>query len=185
MNLNAGEAFFITPQYSQGVKIRIPYVDLGAYPAEPDILQSMHPIYEAWDAKTIFCPTRTETEESIDFREILGETSPKTEPSAESNEPPQKPVEPAPTPPFFNTADPAAISDYLAMLRSIKAHPEFGVSDHYRALSFSGGRGTRIKSKLLELGWVTTESVVSPKGGRPTNILKLTETGRGALNESV
>ncbi len=177
INMPVGTAWVVSPACRQPVKIRIPFCDLGNYPREADIASRMNPVWTSWDTRTVFAPEKSETEDAIDFRELLGETA--SSPVAPVEAEMTKPVEP----PVQQPNDPAILSEYFAMLRSIMAHPDFGVTDHYRALGFSGGRGTRIKSKMLELGWVTTESMISPKGGRPTNVLKLTEIGKALIDE--
>ena len=185
LDLELGQAWISTPSIREPIKIALPLNELGDYASQSEINRRMMPIWQSWDDQAIFSPRKTEENTAIDFREILGEVPPQTASPAESAEPPEETSGATATPPFFNPGDPAAISDYLAMLRSILAHPDFGLTDHYTALGFSGGRGTRIKSKLLELGWATAESAPAPKGGRPLTILKVSDIGRGVLNDEI
>jgi len=183
INMPVGTAWIVSPQCRQPVKIKIQYNDLGDYPSEADIYRRMKPLRDSWDSRTIFAPTKSEAEATIDFRELLGEKASDTEPSAESTETTQ--TEPNHEPKSFirKPTDPVIISEYLAILRSCEAHPKFGATAHYKSMGWSMGRGNRVKARLVELGWVETASVISPKGGRPKITLQLTETGRGVLDE--
>jgi hypothetical protein len=183
MNLEAGTAFALTPDCHQPVKIKVPLLDLGIYPSESEIARQMEPVWTAWDERTVFSPAKNDSATHIDFRELLGETTPGLEPAAEATETTQTEPTQASKPFVRKPTDPVIISEYLALLRSCEANPGFGVTRHYKGLGWSMGRGTRVKEKLMALGWVEVESVIAPKGGRPTNILKLTETGRGVLDE--
>lgn len=75
------------------------------------------------------------------------------------------------------------IGEYFELLRSCEQHSEYGVSTHYKSLGWSAGRGTRVRNKLVKLNWIEINRVVSPKGGRPREILSLTEEGKRSLHE--
>jgi len=175
MNLEPGVAFALTPDCHQPVKVKIPFVDLGDYPSYTDISRRMKPIWTAWDQNTVFSPARNQNIAHIDFHDLLDESNSET--TVEPIDPPK------PTSEIRKPQDPVIISEYLAMLRSCEAHPDFGATTHYKSLGWSMGRGNRVKAQLVELGWVETASVISPKGGRPKITLQLTETGRGVLDE--
>ena len=186
ITLEVGMAWVRSPQCLHPVKIKIPFSDLGDYPRESEITRQMQPIWQAWDAHTIFSPTKTEAEETLNFQDILGETgsseSDKPTPSAESEDdsaaapsPASKPTVPAPE--NINI-----LADYYSLLRSCVANPTFGVTTHYRVLGWGSAKGDRIKTKLLELNWVEDTCIRSPKGGRPKKCLKLTIEGKGVFN---
>lgn len=178
INLDVGTAWVVSPSCRQPVKIRIPFHDLGDYPAENEIARRMQPVWNTWNARTVFSPAKTDAGAHIDFRELLGETMP----TADASETRIKPV-PENEPTVRQPNDPEILSEYFAMLRSCEAHPEFGASAHYKSLGWSGGRGNRVKNRLVELGWIQTVRIVSPKGGRPKETLHLTEKGKGVLDE--
>ena len=183
MNLEAGTAFALTPDCHQPVKIKVPFLDLGIYPSEPEIARQMEPVWTAWDERTVFAPAKNNSATHIDFRELLGETAPDPEPAAEATKTTQTEPNQEPKPYIRKPSDPVIISEYLAMLRSCEAHPNFGATTHYKSLGWSMGRGNRVKARLVELGWVEAVSIIPPKGGRPKVTLQLTETGRGVLDE--
>lgn len=184
INMPVGTAWVVSPQCQQPVKIKVPFLDLGDYPSETEIAQRMAPLWTQWDNETVFAPTKTEKEVAIDFRELLGEKS--AELSSTGN--PSKAVETEPVQPtqpsVQKPSDPQILSEYFALLRSCKAQPDFGASAHYKSLGWSGGRGNRVKSKILELEWIEVARVASPKGGRPKETLQITEKGKEVLNES-
>ena len=182
MNLETGTAWVIAPHCRTAVKIKVPFVDLGEYPSEAAITRQMAPVWTEWDNQTVFSPTRPKADAVLDFRKILGETQtpestePQTSDEADnmdemSRGPVTQPNRPVPD-------DPAILSEYFAMLRSCEAHPDFGAAAHYKVLGWSGGRGNRVKNRLIELGWIEAVRIASPQGGRPKETLQLTETGR-------
>jgi hypothetical protein len=178
INMEVGTAWIVSPACRQPVKIRIPFCDLGDYPSESDIASRMGPVWDSWDARTVFAPEKSEAEDAIDFRELLGEAS--SSPVAPVEAEMTKPVEP----PVQQPNDPAILSEYFAMLRSCEAHPDFGAATHYKVLGWSGGRGNRVKNRLIELGWIEAVRMASPQGGRPKETLQLTEKGKGIAHES-
>jgi hypothetical protein len=183
MNLETGMAYVSMPN-SEPIKIRVPFVDLGDYPSEADIRKRMAPLWAQWDNETVFAPTKVKEEATIDFREILGEKPSDIESTEELAEPASsKPVETTPST-AHKPSDPLILSEYFELLRSCKAHPVYGASSHYQALGWSGGRGNRVKNKLLELGWIEAVRISSPKGGRPKETLCLLPAGWEVLNES-
>jgi hypothetical protein len=153
----------------------------------------MKPLWEKWDANTVFAPAKTNQDTVINFREILGEVDSQkpifktdlekseyitkesiSEPerqcpviSSRSKMPPVSPI----------------LEEYFVLLRSCKLHPDFAATSHYKALGLSARRGNRIKAKVVELGWVNPVRIASSKAGRPKETLHLTEKGEGVLNE--
>ena len=179
INMPVGTAWIISPWCREPVKIRIPFRDLGHYPSEVEIVQRMKPLWDSWNAQTIFAPTKATTDEKIDFRTILGETQTDTDVTPDTPEPAHtethlNEITPAP-------AEPEVVGEYFALLRSIESNPQFGTSAHYKALGFSGGVGNRIKTRLLDLGLIETVRIPSPKGGRPRETLKLTPKSKDML----
>jgi hypothetical protein len=59
--------------------------------------------------------------------------------------------------------------------------PESSVSEHFDLSGYSRGRGMRIKTLLLREGLVVSGTQRSERGGRPREILSLTEKGREFL----
>ncbi len=177
INMEVGTAWVVSPACRQPVKIQIPFCDLGDYPTEAGIACRMSPVWTSWDTRTVFAPEKSEAEGAIDFRELLGETAScaAIPVETEATDPVTSPVQ--------QPNDPAILSEYFAMLRSCEAHPDFGAATHYKTLGWSGGRGNRVKTRLIELGWIEAVRLVSPQGGRPKETLQLTEKGKGVLDE--
>lgn len=188
MNLETGTAWITSPHCRQPVKLNVPYVDLGSYPSNVEISKRMEPIWDKWDSETVFCPTKPHQFSTIDFRELLGETAPQEptvtdDPSAvgrdDSSESESAPFVEAVTP-----HTPKILAEYFALLRSCEANPDFAATAHYKALGWSPRKGTRVKAKLIELGWIEALRIASSKAGRPRETARLTEKGRSILDES-
>jgi len=184
INMPTGMAWVVSPWCREPIKIRIPFRDLGHYPSEAEIINRMQPLWNSWNTRSTFSPSVDRSETTIDFREILGEKSADTASTDDTDK--SASPEPAQTnqPSVQKPSDPQILSEYFALLRSCKTHPELGAAAHYKSLGWSGGRGNRVKNKLIELGWITAVRVTSPKGGRPKETLQITDKGEEVLNES-
>lgn len=188
MNLEIGTAWVTAPHCRTPAKIKVPFVDLGDYPGEAAITRQMNPIWASWDNQAVFSPTATKTKVALDFREILGEAetpeSLEQQASGEADNADETPYCPVTQPGRSSADTPLILSEYYTLLRSCDAHPDFGTTTHYKSMGWSGGRGNRVKTKLIELGWVEVARLVSPKGGRPKKTLRLTDKGQEVLHES-
>lgn len=176
LDLPVGQAWVKSPTCPQPVHIRIPNHDLGEYPSTEEVETRMAPIWGEWDRKAVLSNTETEKNSALDFHEILGER-----PLTESQEPeaPSNSVEEKPT----SSPIPKILGDEIALLSSCADNPEFGATDHYRALGWSAGKGNRIKQQLIESNWITSTRKPSPTGGRPRVSLAITQQAERILNE--
>lgn len=180
-NLKVGQAYFVSPDNRTPLLINITNSDLGDYPSMDEIALKMKPEWDNWDSQTVFSPTRSTDEQKIDFRELLGEIeSIPAESEEEASESDDTPAQ------NLNTSTPEApaiLDEYFLLLQTCRDNPDLGASALYTAAGLSAGRGTRVKNKLIELGWVEPIQLPSPKGGRPKLTLKLSGKGIGILNE--
>ncbi len=179
MELETGTAFVVSPTCPVPVKIRIPNNDLGEYPSDAATHAAMSPIWKAWDEATVFAEVQSGIFDPIDFRDILGETHSEETPPEEVD-----PEDPANSePPLSGKTAPKILDESLALLRSCRENPEHGVMAHYRSLGWSAGRGHRIKTELIDAGWLKSARITSPTGGRPRESLRLTAQGERILDE--
>ena len=179
INFKPGRAYVVTPDNRTPLLVNITNTDLGVYPSEADIARKIKPEWEKWDAQAVFAPGKSSGDEKIDFRVLLGEMNPPdTTPSSAENEPSETcSSNPA------SIVVPTILDEYFELLQCCSDHPDLGVATLYKTLGWSGGRGNRVKTKLIELEWVEPIRLASPKGGRPKKTLKITDTGKGVLNE--
>ncbi|MDF7809463.1 hypothetical protein P4E94_18620 [Pontiellaceae bacterium B12219] len=186
MELPKGRAVISSPEYPRPVEFQVPFHDLGDYPAETEIADRMAPVWNQWDANAVFAPVQDNIVKLVNFHELLGECEPPTQHNSKISEIPEpvsSPVEQEAASDYSTPSDPQIISEYFELMRCCQASKELGVTALYRSLGWSGGRGNRVKNKLLELGWVTAARITSPKGGRPKETLLITEKGKEVLNE--
>lgn len=187
VNMEVGTAWIVSPQCRQPVKIRVPFVDLGDYPSEMDIIRRVEPLWNEWDKATVFAPVKDDLDSIPDFREILGEIEPQT--TIEQTEPEESETLEKGSNPIIETAEQPApntspiLAEYFTLLHSCEANPDFAVTAHYKAQGLSARRGNRIKTKLIELGWVEAVRIAPLKAGRPKETLQLTGKGKGVLDE--
>lgn len=83
-------------------------------------------------------------------------------------------------------APPHILQDFIALAKSVAAHPDYETLQHYKLCNFSGGKGNRIRKAVVALGLLEGRKAmerVKEKGGRPPVILSLTEKGRNWLDE--
>jgi hypothetical protein len=166
-NLPVGVAYVRSEGFTAPVKVRIPNFDLGSYPSDDEVQRRMAPVMARLEAETVFSPVRTEQAPPLDYAEILGEraeTPPATAPSSDAIR--QR---------FF--------AEHRALLDEIVRHPEACITEHYSNLGWSAGRGTRVKTQLLEMGLIFSGRQ-RDRNGRPREILVVTETGKEFLNEN-
>ncbi len=67
----------------------------------------------------------------------------------------------------------------IYFMEDVLAYPDDGVKARYKRLGFGVGSGNRIKEKLLEQGWLETQTVVV--GRTRTVLLRLTQQAKKAL----
>ena len=178
LQMDVGTVWMVSPSCRNPIKVRISFNDLGEYPREAEIIRMMEPIWATWNANTVFAPARDTDLEEIDFMNVLGEKDPEENVEIE---PPEKSQS---VPESVSEKDPLIIAEYLAFLRSCKDNPNLSVSDHYRLLGWSAGRGTRVKKSLEELNWIESISLKTSKAGRPSMRLRPTTVGLEVLHES-
>ena len=154
------KGLFKTPDHSASVMIDLPNVEMGDYLSDSTVAELNQPAFARLNEGVIFSPETTETSNPIRYMEVLGETDPE-----------QSTAEDEPLPPF-DIRD-----EHRAFVREILAHPEASVVEHYRNLGFSGGRGNRIKTELLDNRVIASECMTS-SNGRPIDRLSVTEVGR-------
>lgn len=165
-NLPVGVGYVRSEGFNRPVQVRIPNYELGPYPSSEEVQRSLACVMANLSANTVFSPVRTAQTNPLDYAEILGErtaASPVTTPSSEAIR--QQ---------FF--------AEHRALLQEIVQHPEACVTEHYENLGWSAGRGTRVKTQLLEMGLIFTGRQ-RDRNGRPREILVVTETGKEFLDE--
>ena len=67
------------------------------------------------------------------------------------------------------------------MLHDIADHPDASITEHYRNLGWSAGRGNRVKEQLLEMRLVICARQQSASG-RPRELLAITIKGKDLLH---
>jgi len=181
MRLEPGECYIISPLCPVAVKIKVPFHDLGDCPSSSEINARMRPSWDALDRATVFSPQKEDAIKYRDFREIIGEKSSGEGQSCEdtAHEEVEQPERKTTS---YDEVD--VMAETLFLLRSCDAHPDYGVTQHYRELGWSGGKGDRVKNQLLDNNLVEACRLPSPQGGRPKMVLKITSLGRRILDEN-
>lgn len=170
LELEVGEAFLYSEGFSGPVKVRIPNFSRGPHLGDTALAARLAAQFAALERSTEFSPKHAEAISPLSYRAVLGE----------QEQPDASPVEPAPS-----TAEPQEplIQEYLDFLREVEAHPDCSVTDHFKSLAWSAGRGTRVKERLIGLGLLRMERQKS-MNGRPRELLILTERGSQLLTAS-
>lgn len=187
MELPKGRVVMSSPEYPQPVEFQIPFNDLGDYPGESEIAERMAPVWNQWNAHAVFSPMDENAPEPVNFHELLGEceSDPQVDTDSSTAVAPVVPLtKPEKVSDRSSPSDPTILSEYFELMRSCRKHPETGVTAHYTRLGWSAGRGHRIKTALIEKGWIKMKRITSQKGGRPREVPQLTSLGEKVLNES-
>ncbi len=181
-SLPLGVGFIRSEDYPEPIKFISPNVDAGAYISDAEVEERMRPAQEWLDAHTTFSEVQEDIGGPIDYREILGEKIHVTDQPEVVEEEESETVN-------FNDQAPQVLDEWRQLLLEINAHPEAGVRQHYRNLRWSDGRGTRVRDLLLANGLIVSDRYRDPAGGRPREILKITQSGKefqnvyGRINE--
>ena len=161
-NLPPGTGYLRCAPYTSPIKVCVPHYDAGEYISDKEVAEHMAPHLEAMDARCLFAPVQSFEAQAISYSDLL---CPEPEP------------EPMPKKDAL-TQDAHVLAEFFEFLLEIEAHPEFGIREHYRSIEWSDGKGNRVRKALLFNRLVCVEKRVSPRGGRPVQILKVTEQGR-------
>ena len=161
--------------HPEPVLVSIPNFDAGRYLSDAEVAERMAPAWRWLDEHTVFSDARDDVGTPLSYREILREDEPTgaAEPRRSGAAPPMETALPQ--------GDPGMLAEWQALLVDILEHPESGVGERYRRRGWSAGRGNRVKCAVTENGLVEAERQVSPRGGRPREILKATPRGRAFL----
>jgi DNA-binding MarR family transcriptional regulator len=164
-NLPVGVALVRSAGFRRHVKVSIPNFDLGPYPSNAEIARRMASEFAWLEQNTIYSPaTKSGDAPAFSYLETLGEAV-----QGAQEEDPAADLDPGK---FF--------AEHRTLLQEILNNPDDSVTEHYRRLNWSAGRGNRVKKQLLEMGLARTDREKS-ENGRPREILTISEKGRKAL----
>jgi hypothetical protein len=159
-SLPVGMGFLRSEGFTRPVKIQIPNFNLGPCPSDDEVARRMAPEFARLEQQTIRSPMKPNGIQPLSYMDILGETESSSAPATEV--------------PVAESEPPQIFAEHRALLLEIEKHPEASVTEHYRHLHWSAGRGNRVKEQLLKLGLIDTKRQKS-SNGRPREILILTE----------
>ncbi len=168
--LPTGTAYVLSEGFRRAVLVRVPAYELGPYPSDEAVASHMAAELAQLQAETIYSPL-PDKDPVIDCREWLGEPKP-PEPEAV---PAEVPLDPALKQRFF--------AEHRLLLQDIQTAPQASVTDHYRTLGWSAGRGHRVKEQLLTMGLIVSHRQKTASG-RPREVLALTPLGERFLHEA-
>ena len=157
---------FRSPSHTGPVLVDIPECNMGDYMSDADFAVLNRPGLERLNSQAVLAPIHEAAGGPISYRDVLGETTAKA------------------------TEDDAAQKDfdiraeYIAFVREILLHPDASVVEHYVNLGWSAGRGTRIKTELMESKILEAQRQTS-RNGRPIERLVLTAKGHGHFDEHI
>ena len=146
--------------------VRIPLFRAGPYASERQVASHMAPLLKELRRRTVYAPSARR--QPFRYREVLGEV---VTPTGNEEGSPSPGVD-------YAEHEPAVLAEWYELLTEILAHPEAGVKEHYQRAGLSAGKGTRLKNALLGSALITVRRGVSPQGGRPREVLALTERGQ-------
>jgi len=155
---------FRSPSHSGAVLVDVPEVDMGDYLSDAELAALNKPSLDRLAAQTVLAPLRSDAGAPIFYRDILGETLPAGESAKHEDAP-------------FDVRD-----EHRIFVRDILAHPDASVVEHYANVGWSSGRGTRVKSALLDNGIVESKRQTS-RNGRPVERLVVTDKGKALFND--
>lgn len=170
MNLPVGVAYVRSEGFTRAVKIRVKDPQWEHRPTNEEVARLMAPELARLDREIVRGPDRPAAESALDYVELLGERATVAESAREAD------------PDGAGEELPLLLEEQLELLREVDAHPGLGVSQHYRNLGWSAGRGQRVRDELVEQGVLVCERSNSANG-RPKEVLSLTEKGRRLLHE--
>ena len=157
---------FRSPSHPGSVLVEIPEINMGDYMSDADLDELNRPKLEQLNSQAELAPTHKAAGGPISYRDVLGETAEKaTEDDTAGND--------------FDIRD-----EYIAFVREILLHPDASVVEHYVNLGWSAGRGTRIKTELIENQILEAQRQTS-RNGRPIERLVLTAKGHGHFDEHI
>lgn len=162
-SLDLGEGWFVSHLQPSAVPIRIPECNMGSYPSDAVVAELMRNTMDWLDEHTIFAPPDSEVMVPISYLTFIGE---------EDEEAPAE---------CGNAA--SILSDHIALLKAIieTAGNTLSTRELYHTAGISPEKGGRLKRDLLQNNLVRIERVSS--GGRPREVLVVTDKGKEFINE--
>lgn len=155
-SLVKGTCYIRTEGY-RARKVLMPDFPLGPYPSDDEVRERMADEFAWIESHTEYAPEDAlSLGKSLSYKEILGE------------------VEVDDDEGDFTTID--IRDEHRVFAAELLAHPSASIVEHYANLGWSAGRGTRIKTHLLDNGMLEAHRQTSPNG-RPVELLVLSEKG--------
>jgi hypothetical protein len=173
-NLPTGVGYVRSLGFTRPVKIQVPPFDLGPRLSDDEVERRMVAEFARLDRSTVFAPERPEDQKPLSYLDILGERVAEKEPPS-SEDTNDDMVDTAIREQFF--------AEHQVFVRELLLHPQASVTEHYRTLGWSAGRGNRVKDQLLALKLICSQREKSTNG-RPREILAVTEKGRKLFHEN-
>ena len=155
-----------SPSHSGAIPIDIPEVDMGDYMSDVDLETLNRNGLERLTSQAVFAPSHEAASGPISYRDVLGETPSTADGNSGANT-------------SFDIRD-----EHKAFVAEILTHPDASVVEHYVNLGWSAGRGTRVKTELMDNGILESQRQMS-RNGRPIEKLVLTVKGRGIFDDQV
>lgn len=164
LKLKRGEFLIRSNCCEQPAMGTFPRFDAGDYLSDSDLADRMAPVWARLKSQCEIAPTPYESRAPVDLKGIFEEENPSASKVAEE-------------PSEYSASASSPFDEWLPLLQHIVDHPECGIGEHLDLSGYSRGRGIRIKNLLLREGLITSATKSSKKGGRPREILSLSERG--------
>lgn len=167
--LTPGLGWIWSDGFSAPIQFKFPYIDMGRHQSEAEVNAHMKPLLAKLDAQLITSPIHNTASKPIFYSEVLGEDTPKAKPKMDSCEEKEPPLE--------------MFDEHRQFITEILENSDLSTVKHYKNLSWSAGRGNRIKNELIDLGLVRVELRKSG-AGRPSQILVVSDKAKELIHET-
>lgn len=147
-------ALFKSPSHTNAVAVDIDEEHMGDYMSDAELDVLNKPALDKLNEHVVLSPVHDDIGAPLSYREILGETDQKGS-----------------VPSDFNFRD-----EHRDFVQEIIVNPDASIVEHYANLGWSAGRGTRVKTELLDNGIIEAIRQTS-RNGRPVDRLIITDEG--------
>jgi hypothetical protein len=152
-------------------RIYIPFEPHAGYVSRAALDARQAEKFARLEREIIRAPEAKNDQESYAYLEMLGERI------VEEPQPPEVPA---------SEIQKKFFDDHRLLLLQVQKHPGLPTAEHYRALKWGSGRGSRIKEDLLAWGLIRCERRMvqqdPTKGGRPAEIMIITPKEERFIN---